>query len=279
VPPICTCVGALVSDAGGQGDTGGQQNVLPVEPRYAREMPFVLIALALALAIYAGWAQQQTTVTSRTTVAQRPTPKAAKARAAKTKTAKGKAKAAKAKAAKAKAAKAKAAKAKAAKAKAAKAKLVKTKVTTTEKAPSDTLLGLLFGLAVASGLAGAFYPRVTKITLPGGGGFEMGAAAADLQKIAKEVPEQVRKELEKQPAVRDALTPEGIAELAAQATAQAQQEALMLRFAMTAPAPPTRVPVGTPELARARRGMPLSDDLVKRLTENAVRQALKQPDG
>lgn len=227
--------------------TDGPQQMIPVEPRYAREMPWVLLALAVALAVYAAIAEHKTTVDSRVTVAQVQPANATKT-AAKTKPAKAPAS-------------------------------TPTKITTTEKGPSDTLLGILFALAAVTALTGAFYARVTKVTLPGGAGLELGAVALDLNAIAKAVAAQLNKEVEKKPAEeKQAFDAERVAALVARATVRAQQQALELRAAVTMTRPAPRLIVEAPEVTRAQRGMPLSDDLVKRLAEKAVREVLAEPE-
>jgi hypothetical protein len=146
-------------------------------------------------------------------------------------------------------------------------------VTTTRTGPSDTFIDLLFGTAAVVALAGAFYGRITKIAFPGGGGLEMGAVALDMDKIAKTVAEQVKREVEKKP---EAERPdvEQVARLAAQATARAQQSALQVRAAVGPLVTPAPVTVEAKELQQAQRGMPLPDELVQRLAANAVRDVL-----
>jgi hypothetical protein len=191
-----------------------------LKPPFARTMPWALIVLAIALAVYAGVAQRHTTVTSRVTAPASAQPSSAP-------------------------------------------------TTITEKTPSDEFVGALFALAALVALAGAFYGRISKISLPGGGGLEMGALAIDLDAIVKAVVDEVRKLVAKTPT--EELDWERVAQGLQDALAQASQTALALRAAAAPVATAPPLAVQAKELQRVQQGMPLSDDLVRRLAVKAVR--------
>jgi hypothetical protein len=148
-------------------------------------------------------------------------------------------------------------------------KLTTTKLMTTRSVPSDALIGMLLGVAVVLALCGAFYARVTKITLPGGAGLELGAA--DPTAVGNAVGEAVKRQIAKDPKTAEqASSPEAVVELAAKtatATAVAQQQATAISQAVV-PAARAGVP-GVP------RGMPLSDELLAQLAENAVKEVFE----
>ena len=226
------------------------QPAIAVEPRYSREMPWVLVLLAVGLLLYAGVVARETSVASRVTVTHatrghgkpkcKHVSQGRKHHPCKTKAA---------------------------------AKHGKvTTITTTEKSPSDTLLGLLFGIAGIIAVAGAFYARVSKVSFPGGGGIELGAV--DSAAIAKFVQEALKDAIGKKSAEEQAaFDADKLATLAATAAAQVQAQTLQVRAAAVG-VPVATPTVAAPEITRAQRGMPLSDDLVKRLAENAVRETL-----
>jgi hypothetical protein len=184
-------------------------------------MPWILLALALVLGVYAATAQQTLEVTQRVTTQKAATPG--------------------------------------------------TDTAKTESTPSDTVVGALFGLAAITALAGAFYGRISKISLPGGGGLELGAAALDLDSIADAVADAVKEEFK--PEAGETIDLDKVADFATRATARANQKALLLRLGVGAP---PAVPTDVSALLPAHRGMPLPDDLVKRLAASAVEETRGQ---
>jgi hypothetical protein len=264
----------------------GSIPVVVLEPRFKRVMPWTLVLLAIALAVYAAHLQKQTTIKSRVTVKNTPAlvargfwwgghfytygqrklfesrerargghinamfyaehPTIEKIFGMRLLPTPGQAHSVSA-----------------------------GKVTTTETGPSDTLVDFLFGLAAVLLLGGAFFTRITKISLPGGAGLEMGAVAIDFKKIEEEVARQVQQAIQEKPAAERPSAEEAAA-IGVQATARAQQSVLQVRLAVAPLAAPQPVTVETRELAQARRGMPLPDELVKRLAENAVQEVLQE---
>jgi hypothetical protein len=231
---------SIVSTPPGNGKTGdatvGSADTLPVEPRYAGLMPWVLILLGVGLALYSGLIRTHLASSSRTTE-QVP---AQSAPPNQTQT------------------------------------LSPDKVTTTESSPSDALLGVLFGSAAVLILGGAFYSRVTKITLPGGAGVEIAAVAQDLNKVQATVPAKVTRRIESLPEqAQQQLQPADIVNIASLAFVSAQRQLLDLRAAARgAPVAPA-VPLHMADVTRAQRGMPLSDELVGQLVDKAVDEALR----
>lgn len=70
---------------------------------------------------------------------------------------------------------------------------VTTKETTQPSSqPSDAVMGTLLGIATLLLLAGAFFPRITKITLPLGASLELDAEKVMAGQIAMEVAAQVK---------------------------------------------------------------------------------------
>jgi hypothetical protein len=206
-----------------------------VEPRYSTVMPWVLVVLGVALAVYTALASTETHVRSRVTaVAPRAAPKPDDDRRRDkhdsrdtgcTPTCRAR------------------------------------HVTTTESTPSDATLAILFASAAVLALAGAFYSRVTKLNLGGGFGLELGAAAVDMQKLSELVAEIAAEQ-------RD--DPADAARLGAIAAAQANQKVLALRVLGATPA---GRPLTQDEFARVRRGAPLADRTLKDIARAAVREA------
>jgi hypothetical protein len=153
---------------------------------------------------------------------------------------------------------------------------VPDKQTTTESPPSDTLVGILFGSAAVLVLAGAFYARITKITLPGGAGIELAALSSDLDNIQKTVPEKVSQRIDELPErQKQALGAADIARISSVASIGAQRELLQLRAAAKGAPVTSSDTLPMADLARARGGMPLSDELIGRLVEKAVGDAVR----
>lgn len=204
-------------------------------------MPALLLAAGLALAVYAGVIRTQLAPAGRTTVSAPPAIRTAQPpRASK------------------------------------QAKLVITKQTTTTDAPSDALLGVLFGTAGVLALSGAFYSRITKITLPGGGGVELTALGNDLQRVETAVPDEMEKQIAQLPPERkQALRSADIARITSRAWGGAQRAVLATRLsAVHGPAPPAPAEIAPPRVESARAGMPLPDELINRLVTTAVGDAL-----
>jgi hypothetical protein len=151
--------------------------------------------------------------------------------------------------------------------------LVITKQTTTATVPSDTLLGVLFGTAGVLALCGAFYSRVLKITLPGGGGVELAALKSDLAKAENAVPQLVQEKIsELPPEQQQALNAADVTRITAQAVFNAQRALIEARATRNDQRSTTTITV--PEITPAGVGMPLSDELVNHLVAHAVGQAV-----
>jgi hypothetical protein len=127
-----------------------------------------------------------------------------------------------------------------------------------EKAPSDTLVLGLFGAGLASVLLGAFYARVTKITL-GANTIEL-AALADSDTLANAAAAKVLEEQRAAGVPLDARAAGAVTRSAAVA-ARAQSEALLLRAA----APATAADPGAES-----RGAALPPALLDRLIDRAA---------
>jgi hypothetical protein len=204
----------------------------PVEPRYSRVMPWTLIAIGLAILLYAAAIRDDRSLVARETVT--PAPAAPTERTPR----------------------------------------ATTQITRTEKTPSDTFLGALIGAGAVAVLAGAFYARVTRVTLPVGS-IEMGAAAQD----ASAVSEKVREAVAQRPEVKVDMSAADLADFAAKAasaTAVAQQQALQARAAARSDPESAPVPLGAGDLAAVRRGMPLSQATLDQLAQSVVSKIFDQ---
>jgi hypothetical protein len=147
-------------------------------------------------------------------------------------------------------------------------------VTLTEKTPSDAFLAALVGAGAVAVLAGAFYARVSKVSLPGGS-IEMGAAAAeDATAVTNAVAEKIRDLMAQRPQVEPGeMSADDLAEVAtktASATALAQQQALQARAAARSDPESAPVPLRPGDVAAVRQGMPLSQATLDQLAESVV---------
>jgi hypothetical protein len=153
--------------------------------------------------------------------------------------------------------------------------------TTTEKAMSDGVLTTLLGIAAALFLLGAFYTRVSKVSIAGNsvelhGGVSPEVAAQDVEAIADAIEKRLAARL-RTASGGDDVSPDQAAEIAKQAAAaaaRAQQEAASIRLAASAataavPQPPT-VTVDPGELEALGSGMPLPPTLLERLADEAL---------
>jgi hypothetical protein len=153
------------------------------------------------------------------------------------------------------------------------------RVETTEKTPSDALLGTLLVAGTLMVFAGAFFPRVRGLTLPGGAGVEIGAAQ-DANTVAEVVAEKVREQVRAMAAVTPqqagpALTVE-LAAKAAAASAIAQQEVARLRAAAAYSPESAPVKLTAGDIGRVRRGMPLSRETLKELASTVVEDVFEE---
>jgi hypothetical protein len=160
-------------------------------------------------------------------------------------------------------------------------KLVVEKKTTTDKPTSDTTFSTLVGIAAVLFLLGAFYTRVSKITVLGNSLELLGTTAAasqDSEAVATEVGKQVAEKAREASGEEGALTPEQAAELVqagAAAAARVQSQAMSLRLAasaMPAVTHTTAVPVSSDDLQALSRGAPLPDELLKKLADQALKE-------
>lgn len=158
--------------------------------------------------------------------------------------------------------------------------LVVEKKTTTDKPTSDTTFSALFGIAAVLFLLGAFYTRVSKITVLGNSLELLGTTAAasrDNEAVATEVGKQVAEKAREASGEQGPLTPEQAAELVqagAAAAARVQSQATSLRLAasaMPAVTHTTAVPVSSDDLQALSRGAPLPDELLKKLAGQALK--------
>jgi hypothetical protein len=142
--------------------------------------------------------------------------------------------------------------------------------TNRSETPSETYLGALFGTAAILALAGAFFTRVTKISLPGGAALEFSVVAKDLTEVAKSVPQQVQQAIERLPdSEKEALAPK-VGDLAAAAADRAQQGVLEARSAVAGLPVESPVSLTVEDISRVQRGKPLSDELLQSLVKDAV---------
>jgi len=157
--------------------------------------------------------------------------------------------------------------------------LVTEKKTTTEKPTSESTFATLFGIATVLLLLGAFYTRVSKITVAGNSlEFSQATtvAAQDSEAVGAEVGQKI---VQKARASGDQgpISAEDVAKLVeagVAAAARMQSQAASLRRAagaMPAVARTTAVPVSPDELEALGSGMPLPDALLKKLADEALK--------
>ena len=164
-----------------------------------------------------------------------------------------------------------------------KVKLRVTRQTITKRIPSDALVAGIFGAGAILMLAGAFYSRVTKITIAGSGIEMTEAERRDAVDVSKAVQAQVESQVEQLLAAKGGTAdPKRVSEAVtrtAAATAIAQEEARELR--MFAAGSTFRAPIALePErLQDLRKGNPLPPDVLERLAKRAVDEAFTEPDG
>jgi hypothetical protein len=142
----------------------------------------------------------------------------------------------------------------------------------TRRATSDSTMIALLVVAVALVLGGAFYRRVQRISI-GANSIELYPAAASVEEraaLASAVAAAVEERLRSDPVPAE---PRELVELAARtasATAIAQQQAEAYLALANASTARSRSSDDQREAARARRGMPMSNDLLEQLARQAV---------
>jgi hypothetical protein len=159
--------------------------------------------------------------------------------------------------------------------------------TTTRQGLSDTLVGSLAAIAAILILLGAFYSRISKFTFAGNS-VELTPVAdpQEADRIAAAVAPKVMSELRAQGQLGDSISTDqaqDLVEKAAAAAAQTQQQVAQVRHAATALAggvgataarasgPQPQVSLDAGELSRLGSGMPFPDDLLSRLADRAVK--------
>jgi hypothetical protein len=149
--------------------------------------------------------------------------------------------------------------------------------TTTDKRLSDSIFTAMLGIAAVLLVLGTFYSRISKITI-GGNTVDLTVPAAvasqDAKAISDKVAERTSEEMRSAADEEGKIDPEQASRIAAKgatAATSAQLQAARLRLAATAAAPaPPAVSVNADELRALGSGMPLSPDLLTRLTEQAL---------
>jgi hypothetical protein len=211
-----------------------------VEPRYAKVMPWVLVAAAIVLGAVALAIRVDVHRSSVVTVESR-APVAPGARGG---TPPG--------------------------------QLAPEKQTTTEQATSESTFSAILGIAAVLLLLGAFYTRVSKITVAGNT-LELtpiASATQDAAAVGEEVAKQAGDKVREVSGEGNTLTVEQavqIAEAAASAAARAQSEATRLRLAaavvpVRATASASPLTIQPDELQKLSAGDPLPDSLLKKLS-------------
>jgi hypothetical protein len=157
-----------------------------------------------------------------------------------------------------------------------------TRRKTTRESTSDELLAAIFGAGAILMLAGAFYSRVTKISIAGNALSAEMSHRDDADLIA-----HVRVELEAQ--VADLLAPDGatldperVSEAVtrtAMATAIAREEARELRLFAAGSTFRSPIALEPERLQDLREGNPLPADVLERLAKRAVKEAFEEPEG
>lgn len=148
--------------------------------------------------------------------------------------------------------------------------------TTTETSLSDSTFSAMLALAVVLLTLGAFYARVSEITL-GRYGIKLASALAAARRDEPAIAHVVAKRV-----AESGGTPEAVAERTAVATSRAVSRATQLRLAAAVPhsvaVAPADIPATPQELSAMGSGMPIPASLLKRLADKAVDE-LEQPDG
>jgi hypothetical protein len=137
--------------------------------------------------------------------------------------------------------------------------------TVVEKAPGDAFLAGLVGAGLIAVLAGAFYTRVTKVTVFGNT-LELGAPA-DSDALAAAVAAKVVEEQRASGTPLDAAAADAVSRSAV-AAARAQSEALLVQAAVSAARP-----------RATAAGAALPPDLIDRLVEHALAERHGPEDG
>jgi hypothetical protein len=152
--------------------------------------------------------------------------------------------------------------------------------TTTRRITSDVLVSSIFGAGAILMLAGAFYSRVTKLTIAGQT-VEMDAVS---RRDAVAVSEAVARQAKTQIGDREELTDphrmtEAVTRIAA-ATALAAEEVRELRQFAAGARVEAPIALDPARLEDLRRGDPLPPDVLERLAKRAVEEAFeKDADG
>lgn len=271
-----------------------------IEPRYSRTMPWVLVALGLALAIWTLASHTKQHVASTVTTSKAvPSPKTTTgAHSANKPEAKHSAKMVAARhGPKKAAAKQGVAHGQQTRPKGQQAKstpptpvvhhpppLEPTSSILTRNGLSDTMFGTLMGIAGVLILLGAFYARIKDVTIAGntiGMGPETpGTTAQDATAIATAVGDKVIDELRSQGRISgetiSADEAKEIAQKTAVVAAETQQQVAQLRRTASAiaPAPAPAVRVEPAELSALSSGEAFPEGLLSRLAERAVKDKL-----
>jgi hypothetical protein len=157
------------------------------------------------------------------------------------------------------------------------------KKTTTEKPLSDSVFSTMLGIAGVLFLLGAFYNRISKVTVAGNT-VELQPLASttqDATAVASEIASQVGQQVRDASGAENTVTTEEAAKLAeagAVAAARMQSQATTLRVAASAlPAAvqAKTLTVSPDQLQALSTGAPLPDDLLKRLAEQALKDVQK----
>lgn len=160
--------------------------------------------------------------------------------------------------------------------------LAPAKLTTTKGSISDTVFGVLLGAGAALILGGAFYSRVSKITIAGTT-FEMGDTGRDAVLVAAAVREQAKAEIKALLADPSAAAdPERLSDAVvrtATATTIAQEGARELRLFASGSIHRAPLSLEPEKLQDLRRGNPLPADVLERLAKNAVKEAFEDKKG
>jgi hypothetical protein len=157
------------------------------------------------------------------------------------------------------------------------------KKTTTEKPLSDSVFSTMLGIAALLFLLGAFYNRISKVTVAGSTVELLPHApmAQDAAAVASEIASQVGQQVRDASGAENTVTTEEAAKLAeagAAAAARVQSQAATLRVAASAlPAAvqAKALTVSPDQLQALSSGAPLPDDLLKKLAEQALKDVQK----
>ncbi|MGO9321146.1 MAG: hypothetical protein ACLQBY_10145 [Solirubrobacteraceae bacterium] len=217
-----------------------------VEPRYSKQMPWVLVAAGIVVAILALVVRTELHANSIVLV-QVPAKSESNATSSDT---------------------------------AAPEKLAVEKKTTTDQPTSDSTFSTLFGIAAVLLLLGAFYTRISKITVAGNS-LELLPSAPNISQDNKAVANVVVEKLGQQAREEGTITPEQAVKLVEVGTAVAarvQSQTAGLRLAASAipaAAHSRAVSISTDELRALSSGQPVPDDLLKRLADQALKDVAK----